>query len=86
MSSGNQNLKIDERLSYITTLTCQFGRCRYKRLSFWAAHTVICFQWKIDKNYRNLPNVFGIADVIFVVGYDSDDEDHDETLASTTNI
>ena len=37
------------------------------------------FQWKIDK-YSDSPNVFGIADDILVVGYDSFGKDHDETL------
>ena len=31
-SSSCHNLKLDERSSYLTTFTCQFGRYRYKRL------------------------------------------------------
>ena len=38
------------------------------------------FQWKIDEIFKDLPNVFGIADDILVVGYDSDGKDHDDTL------
>ena len=30
--------------------------------------------------FKDLPNVFGIADDILVVGYDSNGKDHDETL------
>ena len=38
------------------------------------------FQWKIDKIFKGLPNVFGIADDILIVGYDAERRDHDETL------
>ena len=59
---------------------CQFGRHRYKRLPFGAAPTGDMFQWKINKIFTNLSNVFSIADDILVVGYDSDGKDHDEML------
>ena len=36
------------------------------------------FQWKIDKIFKDFPNIFGIADDILVVGHDS--KDHDNTL------
>ena len=36
-------------------------------------------QRKIDDILINLPNVYGIADDILVVGYDSDGTDHDNT-------
>ena len=66
---------------------CQFGRYIYKKLPFGAAPTGDMFQWKIDKIFKNLPNVFGIADNILAVGYDRDDKDHDEMLwQSTTNM
>ena len=35
---------------------------------------------KTDKIVKDLPNVFGIADDILVVGYDVDSKDHDDTL------
>ena len=38
------------------------------------------FQCKIDEIFKNLPNVFGIADDILLVDYDTDGKDHDETL------
>ena len=34
------------------------------------------FQRKIDEMLKDLPNVFGIADDILVVGYDADGKDH----------
>ena len=43
-------------------------------------------QRKIDKIFKDLPNVFGIIDNILVLGYDGDGKDHDDTLqrASTS--
>ena len=38
------------------------------------------FQHKIDKIFNNMPNVFGIADDILVIGYDKDGTDHDEAV------
>ena len=38
------------------------------------------FQHKIDEIFNNMPNVFGIADDILVVGYDKDGADHDEAV------
>ena len=37
VSSEYHNLKLDKRSSYLTTFISQFGRCRYKRLSFGSA-------------------------------------------------
>ena len=38
------------------------------------------FQTKIYKIFKDLPNVFGIADDILVVGYEADGKDHDKIL------
>ena len=38
------------------------------------------FQKKIDKIFNDMPNVFGIADDIFIIGYDKDGADHDEAV------
>ena len=35
-------------------------------------------EWKIDEIFNDMPNVFGIADDILVIGYDKDGTDHDE--------
>ena len=35
---------------------------------------------EIDEIFKVLPNVFGIADDLLVVGYDADGKEHDETL------
>ena len=64
-SSGNHNLKLDERSSYFTTFAYQFGRYRYKRLPFGAASAGEMFQRKIDKTFKDLHGVFGITDYIF---------------------
>ena len=38
------------------------------------------FQWKIDEIFKELPNVFSIADDILAVWYNSNGRDHDKTL------
>ena len=38
------------------------------------------FQQKIDDIFSDMPNIFGIADDILVIGYDRDGADHDETV------
>ena len=38
------------------------------------------FQHKIDENFNDLPNVFGIADDILVIGYNKDGTDHNEAV------
>ena len=38
------------------------------------------FQRKMDEIFKGLPNVFGIADDILILGYDADSRDHDRTL------
>ena len=85
-SSGYHNLKLDDRLSYLTTFMCQFGRYRYKRLLFGAVPAGNMFQCKIDEILKDLPDVFGIADDILVVGYDSNGRDHDVTLWQVLQI
>ena len=59
---------------------CQFGRYRYKWLPFGAAPAGNRFQRKIDDIFKNIPNVFGIADDILVAGYEADGKDHDKTV------
>ena len=51
-----------------------------KWLLFGAALAGDMFQRKINEIYKDLPNVFGIADDILVVGYEPDSKDHDETV------
>ena len=38
------------------------------------------FQYKINKIFNDMPNIFGIADDILVIGYDEDGKDHDEAV------
>ena len=59
---------------------CQFGRYRYKLLPFGAVLEGGMFQRKIDKIFKELPNAFGTADDILVVGYEADGKDHGKTV------
>ena len=76
-SLGYHNLKLDKQSSYLTIFACPFGSYRYKWLPFGAGSAGDMFQCKIDKSFNNMPNVFGIADDILVIGYDKDGADHD---------
>ena len=66
VSYGYQNLKLYERSSYLPMFPCQFGRYRHKRLLLGATPAGDMFQRKIDEIFKELPNVFGIADNILV--------------------
>ena len=78
--SGYHNLKLDKQSSYLTTFACLFGRYRYKQLPFGAVLAGDMFQCKIDEIFNDMPNVFGIADDILVIGYDIDGQDHVKTV------
>ena len=78
-SSGYHNLKLNDK-SYLTTLSCPFGRYQYARLPFGAALAGYMFQRKIDKLFNDISNVFGIANDILIAGFDANDRDHDASL------
>ena len=80
VSSGYHNLKLDDKSSYFMTFVCQFVRYRFKHLQFGVAPAGDMFQRKIDEIFKDMPNVFGIADDILVARYEADDKDHDETV------
>ena len=86
VSSGYDNLKLDDRLLYLTTFACHFGMYTDKTLPFGAAPTHNMFQHKIDRIFKDLPNVFGIGDDILVVGHDNGGKDHDKTLWQVLQI
>ena len=52
-----------EKPSYLTTFACQLGRYR---LSFRAAPAGDMFQQKIEEIFKDLPNIFSIADDIWL--------------------
>ena len=60
---------------------------RYKQLPFVAALAVVdMFQHKIDEIFNDIPNVFGIADDILVIGYDKDGTDHDRAVYKVLQV
>ena len=71
VSSGYYNLKLDKKSSYFMRFACHFGRYKYKRLPFGAAMASDMFQRKFDEIFKDMPNVFGIADEILVAGYEA---------------
>ena len=80
VSLGYHNLKLDKQSSYLATFACPFRRYRYNQLPFRAAPAGDMFQHKIDEICNDMPNVFGIADDILVIGYNKDTADHDEAV------
>ena len=60
-SSGYHNLKLDEKSSYLTSFSCQFGRHRCTRLPFVAVPVKDTFQ-KIDELFSGMLYTFCIAD------------------------
>ena len=61
-------------------LNANLAQIDTRDLPFGAALAGDMFQRKIDEIFKDLPNVFGIADDILAVGYDDDGKDHDDTL------
>ena len=80
VSSSYHNLRLDMQSSYLTTFTCPFGRYRCKHLWFGAVLAGDMFQCKINEIFNDMPNVFGIADDILVIGYNKDGADHDKAV------
>ena len=68
--SGYHRLKLDRKLSLLTTFTFHFARNRFTSLPFRVAPARVMFQRKIDEFLKDLSDVFGIADDIFIVGHD----------------
>ena len=83
-SLGYHNIKLHNQSSYLTIFACPFGRYSYKHLPFGAVPVGDMFQCKIDETFNDIPNIFGIADNILVIGYDKDRTDHDKTVKQGT--
>ena len=79
-SSGYHNLKLDEKLSYLRTLPCSFGRYGYIRMPFGATPGGDMFQRRIDELFNDIPYVFGIADDFLIARFDADGRNHDVSL------
>ena len=86
VSSGYHKLKPDKNSSYLTTFLCQFGRYSFTRLPFRMVLEDDMFQWKIDEIFKDLSNVFGIADDFLIVRYVADSRDHDKILGQVMQI
>ena len=77
---GTIIIQLDIKSSYQTMFACPFGRYQFKCLPFRAVPVGNMFQHKIDKIFNNMPNVFGIADNILVLGYNEDGADHNAAV------
>ena len=70
--SDYHNIKIVEKSTYLTMLTCQPGSWNYVRLPIRISITGNMFQRKIDEAFRELLNIFQTADILVVVYDDSE--------------
>ena len=85
-SLGYYKLKLNKRSSYITTFACKLQRYRFTRLASGVTPAAGMFQCKIDRIFKVMPNVFGTADDISIVEYNSDERDHNGTLIQIVQI
>ena len=53
-----------------------------KKLLFRVASVGKIFKQEIDEIFKALPNIFGPADDILIIGYNDDGRDHDRKLRS----
>ena len=79
-SLGYHNLELGDKLSYLTTFSCPFGRYGYARLPFGAAPAGNMFLKKIDGIFSGMPNIFGIADDTLIADFDEHGRDREEML------
>ena len=59
---------------------------KIQKVIIWCTLARRLVQTKIDKIFKKLPNVFGIANGILVVGYEANGKDHNETLQRVVQI
>ena len=85
-SSSYHNLIVINKSSYLKTFACQFGRYKLTTLPCGVSPAGDMFQRKINKIFKGLLNIFGIADGFLIVGYDADGRDHDQTLRQVMQI
>ena len=57
-----------------------------QRTTIWSSCSRQYVPEKKDKIFKELPNVLGFADDILVVGYNSNEADHDKTLCRALQI
>ena len=67
-------------------LHLQNGGYRFTRQPFGVMSAGGMFQQKINKIFKDLPNLYGIADDIVIVEYKPDGRDHDRMLRQVMQI
>ena len=73
---GFWHLELDEESSFLSTFNTPFGRYRWKQMPFGICSAPEVFQHRIHKMIEGLQGVKVIADDFVVVGYASQDHDH----------
>ena len=78
-SSGDHNLKLDAIImSYSIYIPIWWLQLCETTIQSFSSENI--FQRKLDEIFKELPNKFGIAYDILVVGYNQVDADHDAVL------
>ena len=87
-SSGYHNLIIFFLcfVLYLTAFVCQIGRYRFNTVPFGLSLANDMFQRKIDEIFKGLPNIFGIADNVLIVGCDVDGRHHARSLRKVMQV
>ena len=84
-SSGYHNINIDKKSFYPAKCACQSGMYTFTTLYLKWHYKMTCSS-EIDQIFKDLPNVFGIACDIIIIGYDATGRDHDKSLKSVMQI
>ena len=85
--SGYHNLKYNKMFmpNHFSTFILQIQICH---TTIWTGAAGYMFQPKkeINKIFKDMPNVFDIADNLLLLGYDVDGRDHDRILSQPMQI
>ena len=84
--SGYHNLNLNKKISVLNHICMSIGSYKFTRLPFGTVPAGDMFQQKINEIFKDLPNVFGIADGILMVGYDADGRDHNTILKNKADM
>ena len=84
--SRYHNLKLDKKVIMPKHHCMSVCMYRFTRLPFGVVPAGDMFEQKVNEIFRDLPNIFGIADDILIVEYDADGRDHDRSLMKVIQI
>ena len=84
-SSGYDNLNVIEN-PHFNHICKSVWQLQVQQCTLGVTPATDMLKKKIDKVFKGLPNVFGIADDILIIRYAADGRDHDRTLRQVMQI